>query len=93
MDSTTIQTNGFDRSAHSSVGTRIEMQISTPPIVGVPAFFWCALRAFFADVLADLKLAQPLDHERPDQQADEQRRQAGKRGAKRQVAEDAKRRK
>ena len=57
------------------------------------ALFLVALRAFFADVLADLKLPQPLDDERPDQQPDQQRRQARKHAAKRQIAEDAKERK
>ena len=32
-------TSGSDRSLHNNVGTRIEMQINTPPIVGVPLFF------------------------------------------------------
>ena len=40
---TAIQTKGLLRSAHSRVGTTMEMTISTPPMVGVPAFFWCAL--------------------------------------------------
>ena len=65
------------------------MQMSTPPMVGVPPFFWCALRTFFSNVLADLKLAQPLDHERPDEQADEQSRQARKDAAEGDVPEDA----
>ena len=30
-------------------------------MVGVPAFFWMRLRAVFADVLADLKLAQACE--------------------------------
>ncbi len=36
-------TKGLDRSAQRNVGNRIAMQMSTPPMVGVPAFFWCAL--------------------------------------------------
>ena len=39
VESIASQTKGLLRSDHSRVGTRIEMQISTPPIVGVPAFF------------------------------------------------------
>ena len=65
--------------------------ISTPPMVGVPAFFWCDLRAFLADVLADLKLAQLADQPRPQRDAQEQRREAGESRAERDVAEDAER--
>ena len=83
VENITSQTNGLERSAHSSVGTRMEMQMSTPPMVGVPPFFWCALRALFADVLADLELAQPLNDVWADEQADQQRRQAREDGAKR----------
>src|ERR1700722_1387847 len=43
----------------------------------------------FADVLADLKLAQLLNDERPDQQRDEHRGKTGKSSAKRQIPEDA----
>ena len=32
----TIHTKRFDRSAHSSVATPIEIRISAPPMVGVP---------------------------------------------------------
>ena len=53
------------------------MQISTHPSSACPLLL-VALRPLFADVLPNLKLAQPLDHERPDQQADQQRRQARK---------------
>ncbi len=42
VENITTHTKGLDRSAHSRVGNRMAMQISTPPIVGVPAFFWCA---------------------------------------------------
>ena len=48
-------------------------------------------RTFLADVLADLKLAQLGDQPRTQRDAQEQRRQAGKRRAKRGVAEDAER--
>ena len=36
-----IQMNGFERSAHSSVGTSAAARMSSPPIVGVPAFARC----------------------------------------------------
>ncbi len=39
----TNQTKGLERSLHSSVGRRMAMQMSTPPMVGVPAFFWWSL--------------------------------------------------
>ena len=55
---------------------------------GRAALLLVALRTFFADVLADLKLAQPINDKRPDQQADQQRRQARKDAAERDVAED-----
>jgi len=42
MESAAIHTNGSERSDQSSVGSRTEMTIRTPPMVGVPAFFWCA---------------------------------------------------
>jgi hypothetical protein len=58
------------------------MQISTPPMVGVPDFLQVRLRPVFADVLADLELAQLLDHPRPDEERDQQRRERGKGGAK-----------
>ena len=34
-----IHTNRLLRSAHSKVGTTMEIAISRPPMVGVPAFF------------------------------------------------------
>ena len=43
VENITTQIKGFDRSAHKKVGSRMAMQMSTPPMVGVPAFFWCAL--------------------------------------------------
>jgi hypothetical protein len=67
------------------------MQISRPPIVGVPAFFWCAFRAIVAHVLADLELAQFFDHVRADDQGDQQRRQARKRRAEGKVPENSER--
>ncbi len=47
------------------------------------------LRAVFADVLADLELAQLLDHIGTDEQRDHERSERGKGGAKRQIPEDA----
>jgi hypothetical protein len=47
-----------------------------------------ALRTFFADVLADLELAQAINNVWPNEQANEQRRQAREDAAKRDVAED-----
>ena len=64
------------------------MTISTPPMVGVPPFFRWRLRPVVAHILANLELAQPLDHKRPDQQPDQQRRQAGKHRPERQIPED-----
>ena len=55
---------------------------------GRAALLLVALRTFFADVLADLKLAQAINDIWPDEQADEQRRQAREDAAKRDVAED-----
>ena len=42
----------------------MEMMIRTPPMVGVPAFA-VRLRPFFADILPDLELAQPLISQGP----------------------------
>ena len=53
-------------------------------------FLLVRLRSLFADVLADLKFAQPLNDVRTNQQPDQQCRQAGEDGAKRQITEDAK---
>ena len=39
VDSIATQTKMLVRSAHSSVGSRLEMTMSTPPMVGVPPFF------------------------------------------------------
>ena len=64
------------------------MVISTPPMVGVPAFFWCALRAFFADVLPDLEFAQLADDGRTDDQSHEESGQAGESSAKGQETKD-----
>ena len=47
------------------------------------------LGTVLANELADLKLAQLLNHERPDQQGDEHRGETGKSSAKRQIPEDA----
>ena len=49
------------------------------------------LRPVVANVLADLKLAQLLNHPWADEERNEQRRQRGKSGAEGQVTEDAER--
>ena len=41
VEKTVIQIKGFPGSAQSTVGSRIAMQMSTPPMVGVPVFFRC----------------------------------------------------
>jgi hypothetical protein len=46
------------------------------------------LWTLFADVLADLKLAQLLDHIRSDYQPDEQRGERGEGRTKREIAKD-----
>jgi hypothetical protein len=51
------------------------------------------LRAFFANVLADLKFLQTIDDERTNNQSGEKRGEAGERSAERQITEDTKRRK
>ena len=67
------------------------MQMRTPPMVGVPAFFWCSFGALLPPyVLADLELVQLLNHVGADEQGDQQRRERGKCGAERQIPEDAK---
>ena len=55
---------------------------------GRAGFFLVRLRAVFADVLADLEFAQLLDHVGADEHGDQQRRERGKDGAKREIAED-----
>src|SRR3954462_13196339 len=60
---------------------------------GRARFFLVRLRAFFADVLADLEITELADDRRTDDQAHEQRRQRGERRAERQETEDAERRK
>ena len=57
-------------------------------MVGVPDFFMVGLGAVFADVLADLEFAQLLNDVRADEERDEQRRERGKGGAKREIAKD-----
>jgi hypothetical protein len=54
-------------------------------------FFLVIFRTLFADVLADLKFAQLLNYEWPDEQSDQHRGEAGKRSAEGQIAEDAER--
>ena len=41
VEKTVIHTNGLPGSAQSTVGSRIAMMMSTPPMVGVPDFFRC----------------------------------------------------
>src|SRR6266404_8003664 len=52
-----------------------------------------SLRTFFADVLSNLEVTQPVDHQRPHDERGEQCGKAGERSAERQVTEDAERRK
>ena len=52
-------------------------------------FFLVIFGAVFADVLANLELAQLFNDEGPDQQGNEHRGQAGKRSTKRQIPKDA----
>src|SRR5580698_9109261 len=56
---------------------------------GRAGFLLVRLRAFFADVLADLKLAQLLNDVGADKQAYQQRRQRGEGGPEREIAKDA----
>ena len=55
-------------------------------------FFLMSLRAFFANVLSDLKFAQAADDQRTHDQRGEQRGKAGECRAERDVAKDAERR-
>ena len=41
VEKTVIQTKGLAGSDQSTVGSRMAMTISTPPMVGVPDFFRC----------------------------------------------------
>src|SRR2546430_9556184 len=59
---------------------------------GCARFFLMGLRAFFANILADLELAQAIDNQRSDNQSCEQCSKAGKGSAKSQVTKDAERR-
>src|SRR5438552_11836495 len=59
---------------------------------GCPRLFLMSLRAFLADVLADLELAQTIDDQRSDNQSREKGSKAGKGSAKSQITEDAERR-
>jgi len=52
-----------------------------------------SLRALFADVLSNLKVAQTIDNQGADNQSCEKRGKAGERGAKSKIAENAKGRK
>jgi hypothetical protein len=47
------------------------------------------LRTVFADVLADLKFAQLLNDEGPDEESNEHCSETGKSGSERQIPEDA----
>ena len=51
-----------------------------------------SFRAFFANVLPDLEVAQAADYQGPDDQGSEQGSQTGERCAERDVAKDAERR-
>ena len=88
---TAIHTNGLAGSDQRSVGNRMAMAMSTPPMVGVPDFFWCDCGSVFADVLADLEFAQFFDHIRADEKSDQKRRAGRKGGAKREIAKNTKR--
>ena len=55
--------------------------------------FLVRLRSFLADVLANLKFAQPLNHDGGDDESGEKSGEAGEGGAERQITEDAERRK
>src|ERR1700678_2786935 len=56
-------------------------------------FFLMRLRTLFANILPNLKVAQSLNHDRPDNQPREKRRQTGKRRAKSQITKNTERRK
>src|ERR1022692_786526 len=60
---------------------------------GSAGLFLMRLRAFFANVLADLKLAQTLNHDRTDNQSCKKCGEAGERRAEGQITEDAEGRK
>ena len=51
------------------------------------------LRAFLADVLPDLKIAQPLNHDWTNDQVGEQRSKTSEGGAKREIAKNTEGRK
>src|ERR1700676_3167763 len=61
-----------------------------PAHSGSSRFFLVGFRSFLADVLSDLKFAETIDDERANDESGEQRGQAGERGSKGQIAEDAK---
>ena len=52
-------------------------------------FFLVGLRAFFADVLSNLEIAETLDDERTDDESGEERGETGECGAESQITEDA----
>src|SRR5258706_8086385 len=60
-----------------------------PPHRRSPGFFLMSFRTFFPNVLSNLELAQPVDHQRSHDKRGKQCGKTGKRGAERQVAEDA----
>src|SRR5580704_18140155 len=76
-EKTATQTKGFERSDHRTVGTRIAITIRMPPIV--------------ADELANLKLAQFLNHPWTDKERNQHRRQRGERRPDGKKAEDSER--
>jgi hypothetical protein len=49
-------------------------------------------RPFFPDVLADLKIAEPVNHQWPNDQSREQSGEARERSTKREISENSERR-
>ena len=75
------------RSAQSSVGHQDPGQDQDPAHGRRARLGLVCLRPLLADVLADLEGAQPLDHPGPEDQDQEERRQARHRGPERDVAD------
>src|SRR5262249_29582587 len=57
---------------------------------GRACFLLMGFRPFFADILADLEVAQPIDYKRAYDQAGEERGEAGEGSAERKITEDTK---
>ena len=85
-----IQIYVLRRLAQSSVGTRIETQMSRPPMVGVPALERCDSGPVFTNRLTDLELPQAPNQPRPQQNPQAEGRKARQRRAGRDVTEDTK---